>query len=530
MVGAVISGLGVALPPTAVQDELWEGFFARHYAGGRRGLAQRIFANSGVVTRQAAVSPLLEDVSEWSTERRMRRYQDEAVPLGRAAASRALADAGIAAADLGLFAVCSCTGYATPGLDILLARDLAMSPNVQRLFVGHMGCYAALPGLGAASDFVVARGRPALLLCTELTSLHMQPAGSGAPDVQQIVSHALFSDAAAAVVLTPAAAPLSGHPRPDRSSADHQVPPPVDVTLPAPVPLPGHATAFSGETAAFSGDGTPLPGHATAFSGETAAFSGDGTPLPGHATPLPGQATPLPGQVTPRPGQATPLPGQATPRLDQATPRPGRASPLPDQATPRLGQEAVPAQATAFPGQVTEFSSDGTPIPGQTPLLGDATALEGRPGSLPGYVVREVAAVTDTTTAGHMTWEVTDLGFRMGLSPEVPAVLSVHVRALVGDLLGRHGLSIGDVDGWAVHPGGPRILDVVQERLGLGESALAASRGVLSTYGNCSSPTVLLILDALRRAAQPPRRVVMLAFGPGLTLYGALLEFSTVAS
>ncbi|GAA2696229.1 type III polyketide synthase [Actinoplanes palleronii] len=356
MPAAVITGLGVALPPSAVQDDLWEGFFAQHYAGGRSGLARRIFANSGVITRQAAVSPLLEDVSGWSTERRMRRYQDEAVPLGRAAAERALADAGRAASDLGLFAVCSCTGYATPGLDILLARDLGMSPNVQRLFVGHMGCYAALPGLGAVSDFVVARGRPALLLCTELTSLHMQPAGTGAADVQQIVSHALFSDAAAAAVLTPG------------------------------------------------------------------------------------------------------------------------------------------------------------------------------PGPGAGYAVREVAAVTDTTTAGHMTWEVTDLGFRMGLSPEVPAVLSVHVRRLVEDLLGRHGLTIGEVDGWAVHPGGPKILDVVQEHLGLDDEALAASRGVLSAYGNCSSPTVLLVVDALRRRAQPPRRIVMLAFGPGLTLYGALLEFSTVAA
>jgi predicted naringenin-chalcone synthase len=70
---------------------------------------------------------------------------------------------------------------------------------------------------------------------------------------------------------------------------------------------------------------------------------------------------------------------------------------------------------------------------------------------------------------------------------------------------------------------------VVQERLGLDDSALAASRGVLSAYGNCSSPTVLLVLDELRRRPAPPRRVVMLAFGPGLTLYGALLETSRVA-
>ncbi len=349
---AIIAGLGTALPPSAVQEDLWNGYFARHYAGDRRALAQRIFTNSGVRTRQAAVSPLLEDVSDWSTERRMRRYQVEAVPLGKEAAERALTAAGLTADQLGLFAVCSCTGYATPGLDILLARDLGMSPEVQRLFVGHMGCYAALPGLGAAADFVVARERPALLLCAELTSLHLQPVGVRV-DLQQIVSHALFSDAAAAVVLT----------------------------------------------------------------------------------------------------------------------------------------------------------SGG-----------------------PGYAVREVAAVTDTTTADHMTWEVTDLGFRMGLSPRVPKVLAVHVRKLVDDLLARHELTIADVDGWAVHPGGPKILDVVQDKLGLDDAALAASRGVLSAYGNCSSPTVLLVLDALRSRPSPPRRVVLLAFGPGLTLYGALLEGSTVAA
>ena len=351
---ATIAGLGTALPPSAVQDDLWDGFFAEHYPAERRALAKRIFANSGVRTRQAAVSPLMEDVSDWSTERRMRRYQVEAVPLGKEAVGRALTDAGLAADELGLFAVCSCTGYATPGLDILLARDLGMSPTVQRLFVGHMGCYAALPGLSSVSDFVVARGRPALLLCAELTSLHMQPVGRRA-DLQQIVSHALFSDAAAAVVVTP-------------------------------------------------------------------------------------------------------------------------------------GEQAG------------------------------------------GYVVREVAAVTDTTTADHMTWEVTDLGFRMGLSPRVPAVLELHVRKMVDDMLGRHGLTVGDVDGWAVHPGGPKILDVVQQQLELGDEAMAASHEVLATYGNCSSPTVLLVLDALRRRPVPPRRIVMLAFGPGLTLYGTLLEASTVGT
>jgi predicted naringenin-chalcone synthase len=124
-----------------------------------------------------------------------------------------------------------------------------------------------------------------------------------------------------------------------------------------------------------------------------------------------------------------------------------------------------------------------------------------------------------------MTWDVTDLGFRMGLSPRVPDVLSFHVADLVERLLAPRGLTVADVDGWAVHPGGPRILDVVRDQLALPESALAESRGTLAAHGNCSSPTVLLIMDALRRrAAGPPRTTVALAFGPGLTLYGVLLQ------
>ncbi|MEU1605310.1 type III polyketide synthase [Micromonospora matsumotoense] len=346
----LIAALGAAHPPGAAQDELWTGYFAKHFSGPTRALAERIFANAGVSHRQAAVNPLLEDVSDWPTDRRMRRYQVEALPLGKEAVGRALTDAGLAASDLGLFVVCSCTGYATPGLDILLARDLGMAPDTQRMFVGHMGCYAALPGLGAAGDFVTARGRPALLLCAELTSLHIQPA-SARMDTQQIVSHALFSDAAVATVLVP------------------------------------------------------------------------GT-----------------------------------------------------ETTPR------------------------------------------------GYALREVASVTDTSTADHMTWDVTDTGFRMGLSPKVPQVLSAHVRGLVDGLLARHGTTIAEVDGWAVHPGGPRILNVVERELDLPPDALAASRAVLDEHGNCSSPTVLLILDRLLRAAVPPRWIVLLAFGPGLTLYAALLE------
>jgi predicted naringenin-chalcone synthase len=335
----MVTGAGSALPATLDQGAVWDGFFAQHYAGVRA--ARRIFAGSGVRSRHAVANPMDEDVSAWGTGARMARYVQEALPLGKQAVAGALDDAGLAPGDLGLFAVATCTGYATPGLDIRLASDLGMPPGLQRLLIGHMGCYAALPGLAAVGDFVAARSRPAVLLCCELTSLHVQPAQA---DLEQVVAHALFSDAAAAVVVEPAA---------------------------------------------------------------------------------------------------------------------------------------------------------------------------GRGRRLAGIVAR-----TDPSAADHMTWDVTDLGFRMGLSPRVPDVLARHVGDVVDELLSDAGLRVEDVAGWAVHPGGPRILDVVRDGLGLDETQLGASRRVLAEHGNCSSATVLLVLQELADVDGP---VVAMAFGPGLTLYAAML-------
>ncbi|MGZ3145368.1 3-oxoacyl-[acyl-carrier-protein] synthase III C-terminal domain-containing protein [Lentzea chajnantorensis] len=143
-----------------------------------------------------------------------------------------------------------------------------------------------------------------------------------------------------------------------------------------------------------------------------------------------------------------------------------------------------------------------------------------------GLEVVGTGAVTDPATADHMTWTVTDHGFRMTLSLQVPDVLGKHVRDAVERLLAEHGLTVPQVRGWAVHPGGPRILDTVEHELGLPPDALEPSRRVLREHGNCSSPTVLLVLDELVRGAglRPGDPVVAMAFGPGLTLYTTLLS------
>jgi predicted naringenin-chalcone synthase len=135
-----------------------------------------------------------------------------------------------------------------------------------------------------------------------------------------------------------------------------------------------------------------------------------------------------------------------------------------------------------------------------------------------------MVARTDPATADHMSWHITDLGFRMGLSPQVPDALARHVGPAATDLLAGTGLATADIATWAVHPGGPRILEVVRDRLGLPEGALAESVRALAEHGNCSSSTVLLILDELlRRPGGLGGPAVAMAFGPGLTLYAALL-------
>jgi predicted naringenin-chalcone synthase len=124
-------------------------------------------------------------------------------------------------------------------------------------------------------------------------------------------------------------------------------------------------------------------------------------------------------------------------------------------------------------------------------------------------------------SAADMAWAVGDHGFEMTLSRRVPGLIARHLRPWLEGWLGDNGLSLADVGSWAVHPGGPKILDAVGESLELPAGALAASRQVLADYGNMSSPTVLFVLDRLRMQ-HAPRPCVALGFGPGLVAEGAI--------
>ncbi len=125
-------------------------------------------------------------------------------------------------------------------------------------------------------------------------------------------------------------------------------------------------------------------------------------------------------------------------------------------------------------------------------------------------------------TLGDMGWRIRDHGFEMTLSARVPELIKQHLKPWLAEWLASHGKSLDDINSWAFHPGGPRILTAAGAALGLQREQWAASEAVLAEYGNMSSPTILFILDRLRQEATAGP-CVALAFGPGLTIEAALL-------
>ena len=154
-----------------------------------------------------------------------------------------------------------------------------------------------------------------------------------------------------------------------------------------------------------------------------------------------------------------------------------------------------------------------------------AAAVVGTPvknGAASGWSVQAQGTFLMPESGDAMSWRIGDHGFRMTLSAEVPQLIVTHLGGWLRDWLKQQGLRVDEVGSWAVHPGGPRILDAVEEALALETGILDVSRDVLRSHGNMSSPTVLFVLERLRKAgADLP--CVALAFGPGLVVEAMLV-------
>ncbi len=146
-----------------------------------------------------------------------------------------------------------------------------------------------------------------------------------------------------------------------------------------------------------------------------------------------------------------------------------------------------------------------------------------------GFEVLAVREESVPDSLNDMTWILGDHGFRMSLSRDVPARIAASLPPFLSRL---EEVPRGNGDAtpgrtvFAVHPGGPRIIDSIQELLGLEDCQLAHSRAVLREFGNMSSATLPHIWEriAYDGAVRHGARILSLAFGPGLTIAGALFE------
>jgi prepilin-type processing-associated H-X9-DG protein len=126
-----------------------------------------------------------------------------------------------------------------------------------------------------------------------------------------------------------------------------------------------------------------------------------------------------------------------------------------------------------------------------------------------------------------MAWHLTSNGFLMVLSSYIPALIEQDFKQFFNEALAKGNCAFADINHWAIHPGGRRILEVVAQSLGLKNTDLSHAYEVLKNYGNMSSPTILFVLKSildLQIATLKKQYTFGAAFGPGLTLESVILS------
>jgi alkylresorcinol/alkylpyrone synthase len=155
-----------------------------------------------------------------------------------------------------------------------------------------------------------------------------------------------------------------------------------------------------------------------------------------------------------------------------------------------------------------------------TGLFGDGAAavvLAGSETGLDGPRVVDTRSTFYPHTERVMGWDISERGFQIVLSPEVPQVIEKHLRADADGFLADHGLTRKDISSWIIHTGGPKVLDAMASALELKDGELEASWKCLDRVGNLSSASVLVVLEDFlaNRRGEPGTYGLMAAMGPG---------------
>jgi len=198
MTKPAILGLTTAVPEYQhKQMELHDRWLSPYINSHR---ARAIFAAAEIDTRYSILptSEFLAD--EPGTRARNQLYLQAARPLATGAIEQVLAEAKLGPTDIHHFIVISCTGFDTPGLDVILAGDMGMRPNLRRSALIGMGCYAGLTGVDRALLELTARPQNhALVLAIEFGTLHFQHGN----EIKNMVAGAIFGDGLAAAIIGP---------------------------------------------------------------------------------------------------------------------------------------------------------------------------------------------------------------------------------------------------------------------------------------------------------------------------------------
>jgi alkylresorcinol/alkylpyrone synthase len=126
-----------------------------------------------------------------------------------------------------------------------------------------------------------------------------------------------------------------------------------------------------------------------------------------------------------------------------------------------------------------------------------------------------------------MGWSISEKGFNIVLSPDVPRVILENLGRNVDDFLATHGLTRRNIGSWIMHTGGPKVLEASQEALGLSREDVEVSWETLRRVGNLSSASVLVVLDEImkHRRPAPGTKSILAAMGPGFNAEMLLLEW-----
>lgn len=122
-----------------------------------------------------------------------------------------------------------------------------------------------------------------------------------------------------------------------------------------------------------------------------------------------------------------------------------------------------------------------------------------------------------------MGWDIKHDGFGIVISPQIPTLVERKLAPALDGFLTKHGLSLADFDGFLIHPGGRKVLEMAQAVLGVSDRDVSHSWQVLRDYGNMSAGTALFVLEQAVRSGARGRHLFS-AFGPGFSAYFAVLD------